>query len=81
MPVFKPDRPAGDAQVEVAIAHLVRLKTAKPRAQKTLLGTLHALFKKELSEEQVSTVLAALCNRGVVKLEGTKVSYDLPPGA
>jgi len=82
MPFFKPDLPAtGDAQVEAAIAHLVRLKAAKPRAQKTLLGTLHALFKKELSEEQLSALFAALCNRGVVKIEGTKVSYDLPSGA
>lgn len=82
MPFFKPDLPAtGDAQVEVAIAHLVRLKAAKPRAQKTLLGTLHALFKKELSEEQLSTLFGALRSRGVVKIEGTKVSYDLPPGA
>ena len=82
MPFFKPDLPAtGDAQVEAAIAHLVRLKAAKPRAKKTLLGTLHALFKKELSEDQLSVLFAALCNRGVVKVEGTKVSYDLPPGA
>jgi hypothetical protein len=82
MPFVKPDLPAtGDAQVEAAIAHLVRLKAAKPRAQKTLLGTLHALFKKELSEEQLSALFAALCNRGVVKIEGTKVSYDLPSGA
>jgi hypothetical protein len=81
MPFFKPELPAtGDAQVEAAIAHLVRMRAAKPRAQKTLLGTLHALFKKELSEEQLSTLFAALCSRGVVKIEGTKVSYDLPPG-
>lgn len=82
MPFLKPDLPAtGDAQVEAAIAHLVRLKAAKPRAQKTLLGTLHALFKKELTEEQLSGLFAALCIRGVVKVEGTKVSYDLPSGS
>jgi len=81
MPFFKPELPAtGDAQVEAAIAHLVRMKAAKPRAQKTLLGTLHALFKKELSDEQLSVLFAALCSRGVVKIEGAKVSYDLPPG-
>ena len=79
IPFFKPDLPeTGDAQVEAAIAHLVRLKAAKPSARKTLLGTLHALFKKELSEEQLGVLFSALCERGVVKLEGTKVSYDLP---
>ena len=81
MPFFKPELPASDdARVEAAIAHLVRLKAAKPRAQKTLLGTLHALFKKELSDKQLSTLFEALCSRGVVTIEGTKVSYDLPPG-
>lgn len=79
IPSLKPQFPAsGDAQVEAAIAHLVRLKAAKPRAQKTLLGTLHALFKKELSEQQLSALFAGLCKRGVVKIEGTKVSYELP---
>ncbi|MBI3916953.1 MAG: hypothetical protein HY322_08095 [Betaproteobacteria bacterium] len=79
VPFLKPELPAtGDAQVDAAIAYLVRLKAAKPRAQKTLLGTLHALFKKELSEEQLTALFAALCKRGVVKIEGTKVSYDLP---
>jgi hypothetical protein len=82
MQFFKADLPAtGDAQLDTAIAHLVRLKTAKPRAQRTLLGTLHALFKKELSEEQLSALFSALCSRGFVKMEGTKVSYDLPHGA
>lgn len=79
IPFFKPELPKiGDAQVEAAIAHLVRLKAAKPRAQKTLIGTLHALFKKELSDEQLSALFAALCRRGVVKMDGTKLSYDLP---
>jgi hypothetical protein len=62
----------------MAVAHLVKLKTAKPRAQKTLLGTLHALFKKELPEHQISSLVVSLCKRGIVKLDGTKVTYDLP---
>lgn len=79
IPSLKPDLPAtSDAQVEAAIAHLVRLKASKPRAQKTLLGTLHALFKKELSDEQLTALFSALCKRGVVKIEGTKVFYELP---
>ena len=79
IPFFKPDVPVTtDAQVDAAVAYLVRLKAAKPRAQKTLLGTLHALFKKELTEEQLAALFGSLCKRGVVKIEGTKVSYDLP---
>jgi hypothetical protein len=79
IPFFKSTLPSSiDAHLEMAVAHLVKLKTAKPRAQKTLLGTLHALFKKELPEHQISSLVVSLCKRGIVKLDGTKVSYDLP---
>ena len=81
IPFFKSALPSSsDAQIEMAVAHLIKLKAAKPRAQKTLLGTLHALFKKELSEHQISSLFASLCKRGIVKLDGTKVSYELPSG-
>lgn len=79
IPYFKPSLPvAQEAQVEAVIADLARRKASKPRTQKTLLSTLHALFKKELSDQQLAALFAALCNRGVVKVEGSKVSYALP---
>ncbi|GHU38077.1 hypothetical protein AGMMS50256_36860 [Betaproteobacteria bacterium] len=79
IPYFKPALPdATDAQIEAVIADLIRRKASKPRTQKTLLSTLHALFKKELSEQQLATLFATLCERGVVKVDGTKVSYALP---
>jgi hypothetical protein len=81
IPFFKPALPStSDDQVETVVAHLLKLKAARPRAQKTLLSTLHALFKKELSEHQLSALFASLCKRGIVKLDGTKVTYDLPHG-
>ena len=78
MSYFKSARPGTEAQVEVVVADLIRRKAAKPLTKKTLINTIHALFKKELSEQQISELLAALCSRGVVKVEGAKVSYDLP---
>ncbi len=79
IPPLKPDLfSTSDEQTEAAIAYLVRLKAAKPRTQKTLLGTLHVLFKKELSEGQLSALFASLRKRGVVTIEGTKLSYNLP---
>lgn len=79
IPYFKPALPVTpEAQVETIIADLIRRKASKPRTQKTLLSTLHALFKKELSEQQLTALFATLCKRGVVKVEGTKVSYALP---
>ena len=79
IPYFKPVLPTTpEAQVEAVVTDLVRRKASKPRTQKTLLSTLHALFKKELSEQQLAALFAALCKRGFVRVEGTKVSYDLP---
>ena len=81
IPYFKPTLPStSDAQIGLVVAHLAKMKAAKPRAEKTLLGTLHVLFKKELSDQQLSSLFATLCKRGIVKLDGTKVSYDLPLG-
>jgi hypothetical protein len=79
MPCLKPALPAAsDAQVELVVADLIRRKASKPRTQKTLLSTLHALFKKELSEQQLAHLFDALCRRGVVRMDGTKVTYALP---
>lgn len=79
IPYFRPPLPATpEAQIEIVVADLIRRKTSKPRTQRTLLSTLHALFKKELSEQQLSHLFSSLCNRGVVKVDGAKVSYALP---
>lgn len=79
IPYFKPVLPAApEAQVDAVVADLVRRKASKPRTQKTLLSTLHALFKKELSEQQLSALFSELCKRGFVKVDGTKVTYSLP---
>jgi hypothetical protein len=79
IPYFKPALPAApEAQVEAVITDLIRRKASRPRTQKTLLSTLHALFKKELSEQQLAALFAELCNRGLVKVDGAKVSYSLP---
>ena len=78
IPSVKPVPFADGEQLDLAIAHLRKLKAAKPRTEKTLRGTLHGLFRKELSEDQVSSLFAALCARGVVTVNGTKVTYDVP---
>ena len=67
-----------DAQFAVAVAHLAKMKAAKPRAEQTLRSSLHGLFEKERSESHVSALFALLCTRGIVKIEGAKVSYALP---
>lgn len=76
-PTVTPETP-NDDRITLAVDHLVRMKAAKPRTQKTLLSTLNALFKKKLSKQQLTELLEALCNRGFVRVEDKKVSYELP---
>ena len=79
IPYFKPELPAApEEQVKAVVANLIRRKASKPRTKKTLLSTLHALFKKELSEKQLDALYEVLCRRGIVKVDGTKVTYTLP---
>lgn len=79
MPYFKPVLAATpEAQIDAVVADLIRRKASKPRTQATLLSSVHALFKKELSEQQLTALFATLCQRGIVKVEGSKVSYVLP---
>jgi len=81
IPRLKTRTPAGPAaRIDVAIAHLKQRKASRPGTEKTLRGTLSTLFKKELSDQQLTQLVASLRQRGVVTLEGTKVSYSLPPG-
>ncbi|MDT8363795.1 MAG: PIN domain-containing protein [Nitrosomonas sp.] len=78
IPYFKPAPPAvPESHVEAVIADLIRRKTSQPRTQKTLLNTIHTLFKKELPEQQRVALFTTLCKRGIVKVNGTKLSYTL----
>lgn len=72
------DETTQECLVERAVADLVRRKNSRPRTQKTLLTTLNALFKKELPKQRLDALFEVLCSRGIVKQEGTKVSYALP---
>jgi len=78
IPCLKPPLPtAMDVQIDAVVTDLARRKASKPRTQKTLLSTLNALFNRELSEQQLTQLFAALRDRGIVQVEGTKVSYRL----
>lgn len=67
-----------NAWVDAAVADLVRRKASKPSTQKTLLSTLDALFRKELSPQQLSELLDDLRVRGLVRLNGARITYSLP---
>lgn len=65
-------------KLAVIVTDLQRRGSSKPRAVKTLSSTINSIFQKQLSEQEVATLLAALVKHGVVAVNGTKVSYMLP---
>ncbi len=67
-----------DDRLSIAVSDLQRRGASKPRAKKTLLSTLNALFKQVLTEAELERLFQSLCHRGYVKLDGTKITYNLP---
>lgn len=65
-------------KIAVVIADLKRRGTSKPRAVKTLSSTISSMFQKQLSENELASLLDELKNQGVISVAGTKVSYALP---
>lgn len=79
MPVFqRAPKSETDDRVEAAIADLARRGSAKPKSRQALLNTINALHKGQMTEQQLSEILAGLCRRGHVRLEGEKVTYSPP---
>jgi hypothetical protein len=79
MTFFKAEHPPRmEEQVKRIIDNLMSRKSSRPRTLKALRSTAQALFKKQLSESQLSALIETLRKRGALKVEGAKVSYTLP---
>lgn len=68
-----------DSDIEFVIDFLTAQKSGKPRNKKSLTNPIRSLFLKGRTEKQISAIFQALCSREVIRLEGTKVVYDLVP--
>jgi len=66
-------------KLELIIADLHKRGAARPRTVKTLASTISALFQKHLPGAEVSSLVEELRARGVVIIDGAKVTYALPP--
>jgi len=65
-------------RIPVIVADLRRRGSAKPRTVRTLTSTISTLFRKQLSSDEIGSLLEALKELGYVSVSGTKVSYNLP---
>lgn len=64
-------------KLDLILANLRQRGAAKPRSIKTLTSTIHALFSKQMTGEEVVALVDALKMAGHISLDGTKVSYLL----
>lgn len=63
--------------VQLALAHLSKMKAARPRKLKTLQSTLQTLFKADRTPEEVEAIIKALTAAGRIVCDSAKVSYDI----
>lgn len=63
---------------EIVIAHLKQLKSAPPRKLDKLSNLMLSIFHKQLSAGEIETIQRDLAKDGIVSINGTKVTYNLP---
>jgi hypothetical protein len=79
IPILKATNSESSSEKLAAIiSDLQRRGTSKPRTVSTLSSTINSLFRKQLSESELASLLEELQKQGVVKINSTKVSYALP---
>lgn len=79
IPLLKPSNSkTSDEKVAAIVANLKQRGASKPRAVKTLAGTISTLFQKQLDDEEISALMKKLQAQGMVTINGAKVSYALP---
>ena len=67
-----------DSWFEIVVDHLARQNGSKPTSKKTLLNLIRTLFKKKLDEGEINLLLHTLCDRKIVRIEGSRVGYEIP---
>lgn len=66
-----------DERVASVLTDLRKRGAARPRTVKTLSSTINALFRKQLSEDEIALLLDGLKASGAISINATKVSYAL----
>jgi hypothetical protein len=62
-------------KIDVVIANLRQRGASKPRTLNTLTSTINSLFQKQLNEEELAALLKGLQSKGLITVDGTKVTY------
>lgn len=66
-------------RIDAILRDLSSRGSSKPRKMKTLVSTIGSVFKGELEEKKIRSLIDKLRKRGHVLVDGEKVTYNLPP--
>ena len=79
IPLLKPvDPKSSPDRVALIVANLQKRGAARPRTVATLSSTISATFQKQLTAQEVSALVSDLKKKGLIKVKGNKVTYNLP---
>lgn len=67
-----------EERLEIALARLQRMKSARPGRAKTLTSTIASLFQNQLSEEEVAALIQCLVDKGYIVIAEPRITYALP---
>ena len=62
---------------DVIVANLRQRGAAKPKTIKKLESTIRSLFQKDITDKELGALVQQLQAKGVLTIEGTKVTYVL----
>ena len=79
IPLLKPvDPKSSPDRLTLLVANLQKQGAARPRTVATLSSSISHTFQKLLTAQEVSALVSDLKKKGLIKVEGTKVTYNLP---
>jgi len=64
-------------KINIIVDYLIKRGNAKPRKILTLSNTIHSLFMRELSQDEISKIITKMTNKKLIIIDGTKVQYKL----
>lgn len=79
IPRRKPiDSKTSSDRVALICADLQKRGASRPRTVATLSSTINATFQKRLTAQEISTLVSELKKKGLLKVDGKKVTYNFP---
>lgn len=66
-----------DDKMGIVLENLTHRGISKPKTVKTVVSTIRALFRNQISEVELSDILAELQRKKAIVITGTKVTYNL----